>query len=326
MLTRRDFLGATAAGLVVAGTGGAASAQSGYPTKPIRLIVPYPPGGSTDIAARVVGEQIAQSLGQRFVVDNRPGAGGNIGMQLAATSDPDGYTLVVGTTAHAINMTLFKDLSYDTVKDFEPIALLTEVPLMLVVNPSVKAQTVADLIALAKQEPGSLDVASSGNGQSTHLAAELFNAMAGVKMTHIPYKGSAPAITDVVAGHVQLMFDTVMSALPHVQAGKLRALAVTSAKRAPVVPDVPTIAEAALPGYEAIAWNGLFAPVGTPRAIIDQLNAETVKAIQSDKVKEQFASMGATARPTTPGEFASYVRNEVTKWAKVVNESGARIE
>jgi tripartite-type tricarboxylate transporter receptor subunit TctC len=326
MLTRRDFLGATAAGLLVAGTGGAASAQSVYPAKPIRLIVPYPPGGSTDIAARVVGEQISQSLGQRFVVDNRPGAGGNIGMQLAATSDPDGYTVVVGTTAHAINMTLFKDLSYDTVKDFEPIALLTEVPLILVVNPAVKAQSVADLIALAKQEPGSLDVASSGNGQSTHLAAELFNAMAGVKMTHVPYKGSAPAITDVVAGHVQLMFDTVMSALPHVQAGKLRALAVTSAKRAPVVPDVPTIAEAALPGYEAIAWNGLFAPKGTPRAIIDQLNAETVKAVQSHKVKEQFASMGATARPTTPDEFASYVRNEVTKWAKVVNESGARIE
>lgn len=326
MLTRRNFLGATAAGLVVAGTGGAASAQSAYPAKPIRLIVPYPPGGSTDIAARVVGEQVSQSLGQRFVVDNRPGAGGNIGMQLAATSDPDGYTVVVGTTAHAINMTLFKDLSYDTVKDFEPIALLTEVPLMLVVNPAVKAQTVEELIALAKQEPGSLDVASSGNGQSTHLAAELFNAMAGVKMTHVPYKGSAPAITDVVAGHVQLMFDTVMSALPHVQAGKLRALAVTSAKRAPVVPDVPTIAEAALPGYEAIAWNGLFAPKGTPRAIIDQLNAETVKAVQSDKVKEQFASMGATARPTTPDEFGSYVRNEVTKWAKVVNESGARIE
>jgi tripartite-type tricarboxylate transporter receptor subunit TctC len=326
MLTRRDFLGATAAGLVVAGMGGAASAQSAYPAKPIRLIVPYPPGGSTDIAARVVGEQISQSLGQRFVVDNRPGAGGNIGMQLAATSDPDGYTVVVGTTAHAINMTLFKDLSYDTVKDFQPIALLTEVPLILVVNPAVKAQTVEELIALAKQEPGSLDVASSGNGQSTHLAAELFNAMAGVKMTHVPYKGSAPAITDVVAGHVQLMFDTVMSALPHVQAGKLRALAVTSAKRAPVVPDVPTIAEAALPGYEAIAWNGLFAPKGTPRAIIDQLNAETVKAVQSDKVKEQFASMGATARPTTPDEFASYVRNEVTKWAKVVNESGARIE
>jgi tripartite-type tricarboxylate transporter receptor subunit TctC len=297
MLTRRDFLAATAAGLVVAGTGSAASVQSSYPTKPIRLIVPYPPGGSTDIAARVVGEQISQSLGQRFVVDNRPGAGGNIGMQLAATSDPDGYTVVVGTTAHAINMTLFKDLSYDTVKDFEPIALLTEVPLMLVVNPSVKAQSVAELIALAKQELGSLDVASSGNGQSTHLAAELFNAMAGVKMTHVPYKGSAPAITDVVAGHVQLMFDTVMSALPHVQAGKLRALAVTSAKRAPVVPDVPTIAEAALPGYEAIAWNGLFAPVGTPSAIIDQLNAETVKAVQSDKVKEQFASMGATAPP-----------------------------
>lgn len=326
MLTRRDFLGATAAGLVVAGTGGATSAQSAYPAKPIRLIVPYPPGGSTDIAARVVGEQISQSLGQRFVVDNRPGAGGNIGMQLAATSDPDGYTVVVGTTAHAINMTLFKDLSYDTVKDFEPIALLTEVPLMLVVNPSVKAQTVAELIALAKREPGSLDVASSGNGQSTHLAAELFNAMAGVKMTHIPYKGSAPAITDVVAGHVQLMFDTVMSALPHVQAGKLRALAVTSAKRAPVVPDVPTIAEAALPGYEAIAWNGLFAPKGTPRTIIDQLNAETVEAVRSDSVIKQFASMGATARPTTPDEFASYVRNEVIKWAKVVNESGAKIE
>jgi tripartite-type tricarboxylate transporter receptor subunit TctC len=223
-------------------------------------------------------------------------------------------------------MTLFKDLPYDTVKDFEPIALLTEIPLILVVNPAVEAQSVADLIALAKERPGTLNVASSGNGQSTHLAAEMFNAMAGIKLTHVPYKGSAPAITDVMAGHVQLMFDTVMSALPHVQAGKLRALAVSSAERAPVAPDVPTIAEAALPGYEAIAWNGLFAPAGTPRAIIDQLNAEVVRALQSEKVKEQLASLGATARPTTPSDFSTYVRDEVAKWAKVVKESGATVE
>jgi tripartite-type tricarboxylate transporter receptor subunit TctC len=325
MPSRRNFLAATAAAFIVAGTATVGLAQS-YPSKPIRLVVPYPPGGSTDIVARVIGEQLSQSMGQRFVVDNRPGAGGNIGMQLAAGAEPDGYTVVVGTTAHAINMTLFKDLPYDTVKDFEPIALLTEVPLILVVNPAVEAQSVADLIALAKERPGTLNVASSGNGQSTHLAAEMFNAMAGIKLTHVPYKGSAPAITDVVAGHVQLMFDTVMSALPHVQAGKLRALAVSGAERAPVAPDVPTIAEAALPGYEAIAWNGLFAPAGTPRAIIDQLNAEVVKALQSEKVKEQLASLGATTRPTMPNEFSTYVRDEVSKWAKVVKESGATVE
>jgi tripartite-type tricarboxylate transporter receptor subunit TctC len=324
MPSRRNFLAAAAA-LIVVSTATAGLAQS-YPSKPVRVVVPYPPGGSTDIVARVIGEQLSQSMGQRFVVDNRPGAGGNIGMQLAAGAEPDGYTVVVGTTAHAINMTLFKDLPYDTVKDFEPIALLTEVPLILVVNPAVEAQSVADLIALAKERPGTLNVASSGNGQSTHLAAEMFNAMAGIKLTHVPYKGSAPAITDVMAGHVQLMFDTVMSALPHVQAGKLRALAVSSAERAPVAPDVPTIAEAALPGYEAIAWNGLFAPAGTPRAIIDQLNAEVVRALQSEKVKEQLASLGATARPTTPSDFSTYVRDEVAKWAKVVKESGATVE
>jgi tripartite-type tricarboxylate transporter receptor subunit TctC len=324
MPSRRNFLAAAAA-LIVVSTATAGLAQS-YPSKPVRVVVPYPPGGSTDIVARVIGEQLSQSMGQRFVVDNRPGAGGNIGMQLAAGAEPDGYTVVVGTTAHAINMTLFKDLPYDTVKDFEPIALLTEIPLILVVNPAVEAQSVADLIALAKERPGTLNVASSGNGQSTHLAAEMFNAMAGIKLTHVPYKGSAPAITDVVAGHVQLMFDTVMSALPHVQAGKLRALAVSGAERAPVAPDVPTIAEAALPGYEAIAWNGLFAPAGTPRAIIDQLNAEVVKALQSEKVKEQLASLGATTRPTMPNEFSTYVRDEVSKWAKVVKESGATVE
>jgi tripartite-type tricarboxylate transporter receptor subunit TctC len=324
MPSRRNFLVAAAA-LIVVSTATAGLAQS-YPSKPVRVVVPYPPGGSTDIVARVIGEQLSQSMGQRFVVDNRPGAGGNIGMQLAAGAEPDGYTVVVGTTAHAINMTLFKDLPYDTVKDFEPIALLTEIPLILVVNPAVEAQSVADLIALAKERPGTLNVASSGNGQSTHLAAEMFNAMAGIKLTHVPYKGSAPAITDVMAGHVQLMFDTVMSALPHVQAGKLRALAVSSAERAPVAPDVPTIAEAALPGYEAIAWNGLFAPAGTPRAIIDQLNAEVVRALQSEKVKEQLASLGATARPTTPSDFSTYVRDEVAKWAKVVKESGATVE
>jgi tripartite-type tricarboxylate transporter receptor subunit TctC len=324
MPSRRNFLAAAAA-LIVVSTATAGLAQS-YPSKPVRVVVPYPPGGSTDIVARVIGEQLSQSMGQRFVVDNRPGAGGNIGMQLAAGAEPDGYTVVVGTTAHAINMTLFKDLPYDTVKDFEPIALLTEIPLILVVNPAVEAQSVADLIALAKERPGTLNVASSGNGQSTHLAAEMFNAMAGIKLTHVPYKGSAPAITDVMAGHVQLMFDTVMSALPHVQAGKLRALAVSSAERAPVAPDVPTIAEAALPGYEAIAWNGLFAPAGTPRAIIDQLNAEVVRALQSEKVKEQLASLGATTRPTMPNEFSTYVRDEVSKWAKVVKESGATVE
>ena len=322
MITRRKFLACVAGlcGLAVV------PAAAAWPEKPVRIIVPYPPGGSTDIVGRLVGAKLSEAFGQQFVVDNRPGAGGNLGMELAAKAAPDGYTMVVATTAHAINMTLFTNLTFDTIKDFEPVALLTENPLIVVTHPSVQAKSIGELIALAKAKPGALNFASSGPGQSTHLAAELFNTMAGVKMTHVPYKGSAPGIADVMAGQVQLMFDTMLSALPHARSGALRALAVTSAERSPAAPDIPTVAESGLPGYEAIAWNGFLVPKGTPAEVVAKLNAETIKALATEQVKARLDSLGATTKPTTPAEFGAYVRNEVEKWGKVVKVSGAKVD
>ena len=244
--------------------------------------------------------------------------------ELAARAKPDGHTLAVATTAHAINATLFPRLAYDTLKDFAPVALLTESPLILVVNPALPAATVPELIALAKRKPGDLRYASSGNGQSTHLAAELFCAMAGVKMIHVPYRGSAPALQDVVSGQVELIFDTSQSALPHV--GKtVRALGVTSTARLPVLPDTPTTAET-LPGYEAIAWNGLMAPAGTPAGIVDRLNAAVLDVLAEPGVTGRFEALGATCRPTTPARFGAYVADEIAKWSKVVHESGAKVD
>ncbi len=313
-------------GLLAAGAAAGPARAETWPTRPIRLIVPYPPGGSTDITARLVGEKLSQSLGQRLVVDNRPGAGGNVGMEVAAQAAPDGYTFVVGTTAHAINMTLFKTLTYDTRTSFAPIALLTENPLVIVVHPSLPAKSVGELIALGRERPGALNYASSGIGQSTHLAAELFGAMAGIKMTHVPYRGSAPGISDVIAGHVQLMFDTTQSVLGHVEDKRVRAIALTSAERLGIVPDIPTVAESGLPGYEAIAWNGLLAPKGTPDAIVATLNEAVLRALADPEIKDRFTKLGATLPATTPVAFGAYIGKEIEKWGKVVRESGAKVE
>jgi tripartite-type tricarboxylate transporter receptor subunit TctC len=324
VLSRRTWLLGATGFAALAATGPARTAE--WPTAPIKIIVPYPPAGSTDIAARVVGQVMSEALKQPVIIDNRPGAAGNLGMEAAARAAPDGYTLVLATTAHAINMTLFKNLNYDTLKSFAPIALVSESPLILAVNPELPARSVSELIALAKAKPKSLNFASSGNGQSTHMAGELFCSMAAVQMTHVPYRGSAPAINDVIAGHVQLIFDTTFSALPHVEGGKLRALAVTSRKRLPSLPDVPTIDESGLPGYEITAWNGFLAPAGTPKAITERLNREVVRALATSAVKERFDTLSATYRATTPAEFEDYLRNEIKKWGDVVRESGAKIE
>ena len=297
-----------------------------YPNKPVRIVVPYPPGGPTDIVARVVFQQVSASTGQQFVIENRAGAGGNIGAEAVARSPADGYTLLVATTAHAINMSLFKNLSYDVQKDFAPITLLTQGPLMLVANPAFPANSVAELIALGKSKSDTLSFASSGNGQSTHLSAELFNTMAGIRMTHIPYKGSAPALSDVMSGQVHLMFDTTLSAMPFVKAGKLKALGVTSLARTPAAPEVPTISESGLPGYEVFAWNGLLAPAGTPREVIAVLNDELNKAMQLPQIREKFSAQGFAASANSPEQFSSFLRQEVDKWSRTVKASGATVD
>ena len=326
--SRRRLLTAVGAALcfAVPALTQAQASGSAYPNKPVRLVVPYPPGGPTDIVARLVAQKLSDAMGQQFVIDNRPGAGGNPGAELVARSPADGYTLVVATTAHAINPSLFKSLGYSLSKDFAPVSQLTSGPLVIVANPQLPAKNVAELIALAKARPGELNFASSGNGQSTHLSAELFAAMAGVKMNHIPYKGSAPALTDTMGGQTQLMFDTMLSAMPHVKAGKLKALAVTSAMRSPVAPDLPTVAESGLLGYEAIAWNGLLAPAGTPPEVVARLNAELKKVLAAPDVKDKFEAQGFAAAWNAPEDFGRFMAAEVDKWAKVVKVSGAKVD
>jgi len=303
-----------------------ASAQT-YPAKPIRLVVPFPPGGATDILARDVAQKLTEAWGQQVIVDNRPGAGGNIGSELVAKSAPDGYTLEMGTVGtHAINASLYAKMPYDHVKDFAPVILVAGVPNVLVVNPAVPANSVAELIEYAKANPGKLNFASSGNGTSIHLSGELFKVMAGVQMTHVPYKGSAPALQDLLGGQVQLMFDNLPPSLPQIKAGKLRALAVTSVARAPALPDVPTMAEAGLPGYEASSWFGVLAPAGTPPAIVAKLNSEIAKWLATPEAKEKLSKQGANAAGGTPEDFAKHIAAETTKWAKVVKDSGAKID
>jgi tripartite-type tricarboxylate transporter receptor subunit TctC len=298
-----------------------------YPNKPIRLVVPFAAGGTTDFLARAIAQDLGTSMGTTVVVDNRPGAGGNIGSDLVARSEPDGYTLLLGTVGtHAINASLYKKMPYDTVKDFAPISLVASVPNILVVHPSVPAKSVKELIALAKAKPGTLAFASSGNGSSIHLSGELFKSMAEVDMFHVPYKGSGPALTDLVGGQVQLMFDNMPSSFPHVKAGRLRALAVTSAKRSPAAPDVPTIAESGVPGYEAVAWFGILAPAGTPPEIVKKLNTEIAKTLKSPEVTKRLASQGAEPVSNTPEQFAAYIKSEMAKWAKVVKASGAQVD
>ncbi len=312
--------------MLLAGAALGAQAEN-YPSKPIRMIVPFSVGGTTDILARIIGQELTKAWGQQVIIDNRPGAGGNIGADLVAKSAPDGYTLVMGTVGtHAINASLYKKMPYDTVKDFAPITLVAAVPNVLVVHPAVPAKSVKELIEYAKANPGKLSFASSGNGTSVHLSGELFKAMAGVSMTHIPYKGSAPAIIDLMGGQVQLMFDNMPTALPHVKAGRLRALAVTSAKRSPAMPDLPTIAEAGVAGYEASSWFGVLAPAGTPSAIVTKLNGEIVRILGLPEIKERLLSQGAEPVGNSPEQFAAHITAEMAKWGNVVKASGAQVD
>jgi len=302
------------------------AAQS-YPAKPIRIIVPFPAGGIADLFGRVIGQKFSESWGQPVVVDNRPGAGGNIGAEIVAKSPPDGYTLVTGSIGtHAVNVSLFSKLPYDPIRDFAPVSLIMEAEGLLVVHPSVPAKTVKELIALARSRPGQLSYASAGHGTAAHLAGELFKSMAKVDMVHVPYKGNVPAITDLIAGQTSLLFATMPTVLPQVQAGRLRALAVTSSARSPAAPELPTIAEAALPGYSVTNWIGVFAPAGTPREIILKLNAEIVRTMQAPDIQKRLLNEGAKFTPWSPDQFASFVKAELAKWAKVVKEAGIRVD
>ena len=313
-------------GLALAGLSTVAPAAD-YPTKPIRLVVPFPPGGTTDILARAVAQKLSQTWNEQVIVDNRPGAGGNIGADLVAKAPPDGYTLVMGTVGtHAINPNLYARMPYDHVKDFAPVILVAGVPNVLVVNPSLPVRSVRELIDYAKANPGKLNFASSGNGTSIHLSGELFKTMAGVQMTHVPYKGSAPALADLMGGQVQLMFDNLPSSLGLIKAGKLRPLAVTSTERAAALPDVPTIAESGLPGFEASSWFGVLAPAGTPHDVVAKLNRTIEAWLATPEAKEKLLAQGAIAVGGSPEAFAKHIRSETAKWAKVVKASGAKID
>lgn len=307
--------------------GSAHGAETGYPNKPIRLVVPFPPGGTTDVIGRLIGQQLSTRLGQQFVIDNRPGAGGSIGTDIVAKAPADGYTLLLGTVAtHSINPSLYARLPYDAVKDFAPISLLATLPNVLVVNPSLPVRSVRELVALAKAKPGTLTFASGGNGTTHHLSGELFKRMAGVDMTHVPYKGNAPAIADVLGGQVSMMFDNIGNSLPHIKAGKLRALALTGAVRAPVLPSLPTLTELGFAGFNITSWFGLFAPAGTPQPIVERLNTEVNRALHDNQVRGLLASEGIEAQVDTPEQFRLFLQAEAVRWAKLVKESGAHID
>ena len=297
-----------------------------YPAKQIRVIVPFPAGGPTDAIARAIGQKLSETWGQPVIVDNRPGAGGNIGTELAAKSPADGYTLFIGTVANAINQSLFAKLPFDFVRDFAPVTQNYVTGLILAVHPSLPAHSVKELIALAKAHPGQLSYSSSGVGGTPHLAGELFNSMAGVTMVHVPYKGSAPAMADLLGGHIQLTFDNMLTVLPQVKAGKLRGLAVTMTTRSPLTPELPTVAEAGLKGFEVKSWNGVVVPTGTPKEIIARLNGEIVRILRQPDLREKFLVQGVELVPTTPEEFGAFIKQDIAKWAKVIQLSGARAE
>ena len=302
------------------------AADSGYPERPVRVIVTFPPGGGTDIVARMVFQKMAERSGAAFIIDNRGGAGGTIGTELAAKSPAHGYTLVVVSGSHTINPSLYAKLPYDTVRDFAPVTMLVTGPGLLVVHPSLPARTVRELIALAKERPGQLLYASAGNGTPPHLAAELFKHMTHTNIVHIPYKGNAQAMTDLVAGQVSLSFPTIPSALPHVQAAKLRALGVTSARRSSAVPGIPAIGEAGVPGYEGSAWYGVLAPAGTPQGMINRWQMELRDVMRAPELRDKLNAQGLEPVASAPAEFAAVIALELVKWSKVVAASGVRIE
>jgi tripartite-type tricarboxylate transporter receptor subunit TctC len=320
---RRFALGGLALAAAAAALPLTATAQA-YPSKPVTIVVPFAAGGTTDILARVIGQALTKELGQSVIVDNRAGAGGNIGAAIAAKASADGHTLLMGTVGtHAINQSLYKKLPFDPVKDFAPLTRVAMVPNLLVANPGKPYKNVKELIAYAQANPGKVNFGSSGSGSSIHLSGELFNSLAKVDMVHVPYKGSSPAVTDLLGGQIDIMFDNMPSAIQHVRSGKLRPLAVTTAKRSPELPDVPTIAEAGVPGYEATSWFGMFAPAATPAPIVARLNEALVKVLADPEVKKKLAEQGAEPYAEKPEQFAAFIRNESEKWSKVVKASGA---
>jgi tripartite-type tricarboxylate transporter receptor subunit TctC len=302
-----------------------ALAQS-FPARPVRIIVPFPPGGATDVMARVIAQKLSESWGQQAVVENKPGASGTIGSDLVAKSAPDGYTLLLQGTQHAINLSIYKQLPYDTLRDFTPVAYIAVAPFLLVLHPLVPANSVAELIAYIKAKPGGVNYGSSGVGGAAHLAGEMFKTAAGVQLTHIPYKGAAPAMADLLGGQVPMVFDPIPTSLPYVRSGRIKALAITSAQRTPLMPDVPTIAESGLPGFEVAAWFGLYAPAATPTDIVGKLNAEVNRVLQLPEVREKFAALGADSAPMTTDQFALHLRTEIAKFAKAIKDSGAKAE
>jgi tripartite-type tricarboxylate transporter receptor subunit TctC len=315
---------AVAAALAAAAAG--ALAQE-FPVRPVKLVVPQSAGGGADILARTIGQKLSEAWGQSVVVDNRPGAAGIIGTEAVAKAPADGYTLLMGAiSTHAINKSLYAKLPYDPVKDFAPVTLVATAPLLVVGHPSVPAGSTRELIALAKAKPGQLFFGSAGSGNSTHLAGELFKTMANVDLVHVPYKGATPAETDLIGGQVSVMFTSILSGLPHAKAGKMKALAVTSARRSSIAPDLPTVAETGLPGYDVNPWYGVFAPAGTPRDVVAKIHRDVVRALQLPDVKQRFATLGAEPVGNTTEQFAAFVDAEIAKWAKVVGDSGARAD
>ncbi|MCZ8180428.1 MAG: tripartite tricarboxylate transporter substrate binding protein [Rhizobium sp.] len=315
------------AGGLIAGLLAAAQAQAAFPERPVTLVVPFAAGGSTDVVARVIAEKMSEDLGQQVIVQNVAGAGGSLGAGNVARAEPDGYTILMGTVAtHALNPLILKNKPYDAEADFTPVSLLVLVPNVLVVNPELPAKSVGELLALLKAEPDKWSYASSGNGTPLHLSGELFKSMAGVSMEHIPYKGSGPALNDLLGNQVSIMFDNLPSSSAHIKAGTLRALAVTTAERAPSFPDVPTMAEAGLPGYETYTWNALFAPKDTPKEVVDRLNAAAVKAMADPGVAERMKEFSATIVASSPEELATHVKAEIAKWTPVVKDANVQMD
>lgn len=321
----RPVLVRCALGVAVAVAAPLATAQS-WPSRPIRVIVPFPAGGGIDTVARIIAPKMAESLGQPLVIENRVGAGGTVGTEVVARASADGHTLLGAFASHAMNATLYRDLSYDTERAFAPISLIATVPNILVVHPSLPVKTVSDLIALARRRPGDINYASVGSGTPAHLSAELFNLMAGVKMTHVPYKGAPASIIGMITGEAQLTFTTVLIAMPHVKSGKLRAVAVTTRERSSSLPDVPTVNESGLKGYESVAWYGLLAPAGTPAPVIERLHAEVVRSTQTPEVRENLQRQGTDIVASTPARFAQVIREDIATWTRVVKAAGIKAD